>query len=360
MLFGGHPGARAIFFFSTFAVACLAAHSPVTLAGNSAVTSAKVLQNGGAPPIDDADSQPANAFRTTVRNLFNEEKFDELDELAGNVRAQKSRFLGGGWKLNALYSVLQGPGSLTATDAVWNAHIESLQRWIAQKPGSITPRIALADAYIRFAWKARGNGLSNTVTSDGWKLFTERIAQAQQTLEAADSLSIKDPHWYRSMEIVALAQGWDRSRTDSLVQQAIMVEPDYFYIYGAYTNFLLPKWYGRSGEAEAFAASAADRVGGQEGDFVYFKIVSGLNCCKRQPQMQNISWDRVKQGFAALEQLYDSTNFEKNAMAFMAARQGDREFTQQLFDSIGDNWDEQVWRSKAEFDRAKTSLALGD
>lgn len=348
-------------FLGTLVFPGLAAQLPTTPYNNLAITP-RALQNAAISTSDDvdADSQPARAFRTTVRHLFNEEKFDQLDEIANTVRTEKSRFLGGAWKLRVYYSVLREPGSMTATDAVWNAHFERLQRWIAQKPDSITPRVALADSYLRFAWKARGNGYANTVTSDGWRLFKERVQQAQQTLNAAESLPTKDPHWYRSMQTVALAQGWDRDRAEDLLQKAIALEPGYFYVYEAHSNFLLPKWYGKPGEAEAFAQSVADRIGGPEGDFVYFEMAANLNCCRGKPQMPNISWDRVKQGFAALQQLYGSTNFEKNVMVFMAVHQGDRELAQQLFESIGDNWDENVWHTKEKFDTSKSSLRQGD
>jgi len=72
----------------------------------------------------------------------------------------------------------------------------------------------------------------------------------------------------------------------------------------------------------------------------------------------NIAWDRVKQGFAALEELYGSTNYELNGLAYMAVRQGDREFAQQLFTRIGDDWDEDVWHSKENFTRGKSTLSL--
>ncbi|MGB9432312.1 MAG: DUF4034 domain-containing protein [Candidatus Acidiferrum sp.] len=306
----------------------------------------------------ESDSQPARAFRINVRHLFDNEKFDELEAIAAKARSQKERFLGGAWKLNVLYTTIQGPGSLTSTDAVWTEHMERLQRWIDAKPESITPRVALAQAYLRFAWKARGRGYSDTVTSDGWKLFGQRVQQAKETLEKAETVSTKDPQWYHDMQIVALAQGWNRSQADDLLQKASSFEPNYFYFYSAYANYLLPKWYGKPGEAETFAQTIADRLGGPEGDLIYFEIALVDNCCKAKEQMPNLSWERIKQGFAALEQLYGSTNHELNAVAFMAARQKDNQFAQQIFTRIGENWDEVVWDNKAKFDKSKASLTL--
>ncbi|MGA8675286.1 MAG: DUF4034 domain-containing protein [Candidatus Acidiferrales bacterium] len=306
----------------------------------------------------DPDTQPARSFQMQVRTLFNQEDFSQLDDIAQAARSQKQRFLGGGWKLRAFYNALRGPGSLTSTDDVWNAHFARLERWIAASPNSSAPRVALAGAYLRFAWKARGNGPGETVTSEGWDLFSERARKARKMLDDAKSMSAANPQWYLEMETVALAQGWDRETTAKLVQEASNVEPDYFYIYNKHANYLLPKWYGQPGDSEDFLKSTADRIGGSEGDFIYFEVARDLNCCRAKEQMPNLSWERVKQGFAALEKLYGSTNQQLNAFAFMAVRQGDRETAQQLFTRIGDNWDEVVWGNKDKFERSKATLSL--
>jgi hypothetical protein len=315
-------------------------------------------QSSNLATESDPDSQPARSFQIQVHTLFNQENFRQLDEIAEAARSQKQRFLGGGWKLKAFYNALRGPGSLTSTDDVWNAHIERLKRWIAAIPNSSAPRVALAGAYVRFAWKARGNGLGDAVTSEGWKLFSERVQKARDTLNDAKSISAADPQWYWEMETVALAQGWGRDTTEKLVEDASSVEPGYFYTYNQYVNYLLPKWYGQPGDSEDFLKSTSNRIGGIEGDFIYFQIAMDLNCCRPKAQMPNLSWDRVKQGFAALEKLYGSTNHQLNAFAFMAVRQGDGETAQQLFTRIGDNWDEDVWGSKDRFERSKATLSL--
>ena len=294
-------------------------------------------QSSNSATESDPDSQPARVFKIQVRSLFNQENFSQLDEIAEAARSQKQRFLGGGWKLRVFYNALREPGSLTATDDVWNA---------------------LARAYLGFAWKARGNGPGETVTLESWKVFSERVQKARDTLNDAKSISAANPQWYVEMETIALAQGWDRDTTEKLVGDASDVEPGYFYIYSQYANYLLPKWYGEPGDSEDFLKSAADRIGGAEGDFIYFQIARNLNCCRPKAQMPNLSWDRVKQGFAALERLHGSTNDQVNAFAFMAVRQGDSETAQQLFARIGDNWDEDVWGSKDKFERSKATLSL--
>jgi hypothetical protein len=352
------PAAHTLLFFALASVSVWA-QQPTEI--NPTASTRTVALQSVVPSMNeeaaDADSQPASVFQTTVRNFFNQEKFTQLEEIADAARSQKSRFQGGAWKIHSFYGAMQSPGSLTATDAAWNAHMERLQRWIDFRPESSTPRVALAVSYLRFAWKARGNGTGDKVTAEAWKLFGERVRKAQDILEQARSISTKDPQWYQTMQTVALAQGWDHKQAEQLLEEASTVEPGYYYYYDAYANYLLPKWYGKPGDSETFVKSIADRVGGDEGALIYFQVVLSLNCCKARAQAPEIAWDRVKQGFASLEQLDGSTSYERNALAFMAVRQGDREFAQQLFERIGNNWNDRVWGSKDKFESSKASLS---
>jgi Fur family transcriptional regulator, ferric uptake regulator len=59
--------------------------------------------------------------------------------------------------------------------------------------------VALAAAYLRFAWKARGGGYANKVVPEGWKTFRERVQRTQEVLEEPRSLPAKDPERYRTM-----------------------------------------------------------------------------------------------------------------------------------------------------------------
>jgi hypothetical protein len=325
----------------------------------AALALAIIALPGSAQPVaeqeDTSDLAGAHvhSFRVQVASLFDKGAFSELDALAGQLRSQKLRFKGGAWRLNTFYRTIAPPGSLTSTDAEWQSRIAKLEQWIKDSPASSTPRVALAHAYIRFAWKARGNGSAETVTPEGWKLFNQRVHSARTVLEDAAKASGADPQWYREMQTVALAQGWDRAQVDALANQALANEPGYYYFALAQANYLLPKWYGKPGESEQYAEEVADRTGGTEGDAVYFQIAGELNCCRRT-QAPALSWARVRQGFSALDQLYGATNHQRNVMAYLALHAGDTATAQQMFARIGNDWDVSVWKTKAKFDAGRT------
>jgi hypothetical protein len=307
-----------------------------------------------SPDLSDTDMRD---FRVSLLGLFNSARYADLDRLAQQLQQQRSRFSGGAWRLHIYFGTLSSPGAETATDAAWKAQIAKLKHWAQSSPASPTPRIALGQTYLRFAWKARGHGYANTVTPEGWALFQERVQLARATLEQAATLAEDSPHWYLEMQGVALDQQWDRAAFDALAERALAHEPDYYYFATAESNYLLPKWYGKPGDTERYAAEVADRIGGDEGDAVYFQIAAAINCCNRT-QAPELSWPRVRRGFAATESLYRSTNHERNVMAFLAVRSGDTTTAQQLFARIGNDWNQSVWKTKAAFDAARTGNAV--
>jgi hypothetical protein len=307
--------------------------------------------------------QPANAvaseavertLRVQWRRLFDDRRWDELNSIASRLRSQRLRFQGGSWQLHVLYTILSTTGSKTATDAAWGAQIAALQEWIRHNPSSPTPRIALADAYENFAWKARGGGLGDTVTPMGWKLFRQRIEKARVALVQAEIISRDDPEWYDAMLVVANAQSWRGDQAGALVDKALSREPGYYYVARDAAEFLLPKWNGIPGGTQRFAWKVADKIGGAEGDATYFFIAEYVlviqDCSCPGSHARGMSWPRIRKGYAAIERLYGTNDVELNAMASLAVRAGDSQTAQQAFTKIGNNWNKDVWGSKAIFD----------
>ena len=307
-----------------------------------------------SPDLSDTDQRD---FRVSVMGLFNAGRYTQLDTLAQQLQQQRSRFQGGTWRLHVFFGTLSSPGTETATDAAWQGQIAKLEKWAQRRPTSPAPLIALAQTYLRFAWKARGHGYANTVTPESWVLFKDRVQLARSTLEQSAALAENSPHWYLEMKGVALAQQWDRAAFDALAERALAHEPSYYYFATSESIYLLPKWYGKPGDAERYAAEVADRIGGAEGDAVYFQIASAINCCNNT-QASMLSWPRVQRGFAATESLFRSTNHERNIMAFLAVHGGDTAAAQQLFSRIGNDWSKAVWKAKAAFDAARMGNAF--
>jgi hypothetical protein len=307
-----------------------------------------------------AASQPAleteEDYMRPVRASLNAWDFAQLEKEAQEARASKGRLLGGGWKVYMYYSAVGYPAAGNqATDADWANHLQTLNQWKTAQPDSATARIALAQAYVNYAAKARGSGYADSVTHDGWKKFNDRVGLASSALADAAAKKEKCPYWYEVMQQVALDQGWNKWQAKQLFDQATAFEPGYYHYYREYAKYLLPKWYGEKGEVQAFATETANRLGGQQGDFLYFEIASLVMCpCDpKNASADGMSWPRIRQGYAALGQLYGTSNLKLNRFAFLAHVAGDKPAEQELLAQIGDNWVESAWSTRENFDNAK-------
>lgn len=319
-----------------------------------AVTRGGVTQTAPLPSdttsTDESAVRPGLWVRVVQSNLINE-KFDELDHMADHYRQDKTRLPGGDWRLHVFYGVLDAPQQ---TDKDTRDHLAHLEHWMTQRPASVTARVALASSLHRWAWVARGNGLADTVTPEGWRLFNERIKESQTVLEGSASMSPMCPQWYVEMMTVGLAQGWDNARIKQVFDRGIQFEPDYYYLYLHYANYLLPKWEGQPGASSAFAKSSADNLGGDAGDLLYFQIATVL--IKRGDgnfPVQEMDWQRIQRGYRALSTQYGTSRRTMNQLAFMAYKYRDAAVAGQQFALIGDQWAPGIWRDRQFFDRAR-------
>jgi hypothetical protein len=191
--------------------------------------------------------------------------------------------------------------------------------------------------------------LSDTVTDEGWQRYGDRAELALSSLKEAATLPDKCPYWYDAMMQVAVAQGWSKARTKALVEESISFEPSFYHVYRDYANYLQPKWHGAEGDA------IAQRIGGEEGSFIYFEIATVLICtpCGNAANPASLSWPKIKEGYAALEHLYGTSNQKMNRFAFLTAKFGDKSAAKEVFARIGNSWDQGVWMDRKRFEAAK-------
>lgn len=282
-----------------------------------------------------------------VQQLLSQHSYDELDKAAERARSHRSRASGGIWQLYLFYDAI---GKAANEDPQL---MSELKRWADARPQSVTARVALAQAYLHKGFQARGSGFADTVTDSGWTALSNGADSAAAWLQKASQIG-NDPHINYLWMGIAGAQGWDRQRTRQLFEHALSEEPGYYHTFRQYANYLLPKWYGEDGQAEALAEELQQRVGGNEGLFLYFEVatVIGCDCGGSDPKLQRMSWDKIRDGFAALQQLYGANNRDNNRFAFLAYAHGDKPAAQAVFAKISDS-DDTVWRSRSAYDTAR-------
>jgi hypothetical protein len=276
-------------------------------------------------------------------------EYAKLDALAGSLRQSKAAFDNGRWKLAEFYSQLSSVAK-DSPESDYLKRLKHLQKWSIQKPPSLTADIALSIAYREYAWRARGSGFANTVSPEGWRLFQDRINTAKGVLTSCKERRKECPGWWSAMQLVALAEGWDRKSYDALLAQAVEQEPTYVSFYHNAFTYLLPRWHGAEGECEKFIAAMADKAGGEEGDILYAQIVWRM---QEQHVYGNIfkeskaSWPRTQKGFEAMRRRHPESLNVLSAYCSLAGWGSGRLLMRQLFDELGDRVDLSVWDTEA-------------
>jgi hypothetical protein len=299
-----------------------------------------------------------------IRGYFEQEDFDALEAEASEARASKARLAGGTWKIRNFYEAVEAKGEngQKPTDAAWANTVKTLMEWAAAKPHSATARIALANAHSALGWRARGSGYANSVSSGGWMVFRQEMGLAANFLVDAAKSDVRCPYWYLTMQQVALAQQWDRADMRALFDEAAAFEPEFYYYYQEYANYLEPKWSGEEGETEAFADESWLHVGGDQGEIIYFEIASSRTCwCNLDDgRLERMSWPRITLGYEAIGRLYGSSNYKNNRFAFMAYQFHDQVAAGQALQAIENAKDPSVWGQGDLFEKVKAWANVGE
>jgi len=167
------------------------------------------------------------------------------------------------YDLANFYSQLADPRFTSSKD--YEQHLLELARWREEFPESPAALVAAADAYIHYAWQARGGGGADKVTARGWGLFATRIQEAHRLLDQALRLSVKDGAAYRSLINIAYAEGQPKQQAFAWLEAGQKVDPTYYPMYEQMTIYLLPRWSGDPGDVETFANEMAKRLPGDDG-----------------------------------------------------------------------------------------------
>jgi hypothetical protein len=295
-------------------------------------------------------------YMVRISQLLESGAYNQLDSEAQQIRVGKDRLAGGGWKLNTFYAAVSAPSNGSDTEGGdWQAHINELKKWVAKDPQSAAARLALANAYMGWGWEARGSGYANAVSQEGWELFKKRVGMAKATLFEAAPLKEKCPGWFYVMQNISRAEAWSKSDEKELFDRAISFEPGFYYFYQNHSQFLLPKWYGAEGETQAFINDVTAGVPEPDGSMLYFELTDSVacQCDPERDTLKDISWSKVKEGYANLERLYGTVNVKNNRYAYMAYMSRDKAAAEHAFALIGDNPAHGVWHDQDAFDAAK-------
>lgn len=283
-------------------------------------------------------------FRDETRNWYESGQFDALEKRASELRAGKDRFGNGSWKLEHLYDSLTCGAN--EPESVWQNHDTLHRDWIAKFPESVTAKVAYADFFLSYAWRARGTGYSNEVTEEAWKLFKERLASARTHCDSARSMSEKCPHAWLVTMGVAIGQSWEKEEFHKLFEEAKAIEPHYYYHDEALSRYLMVRWYGDEGEWEAAAEKEINRSGAES----YARVIAYQRGYYDDIFSETkASWRKTRNGFEEMRKSYPNSAEVLNTYCRLACIAEDKELAKALFAEIGDEVITYCWGERRRF-----------
>jgi len=312
---------------------------------SSSSTGADGQAAGQARVVDSDETKEGNGIRKQAAALLQARDYDELEALAQDYRTNREMFSDGRVKLGCVYDGVVDMNE-SASEGSWKARIQELDLWLKAKPESPTAPVALAKEWIDFAWKARGHGYAGTVKDRAWKLFGERTDQAHAILAEAAKLPVKCPVYWSAMQSLAVNEGWAKEEYERLFQEAVRENPGYWPYYYSKAIYLMQRWYGEPGEWEKFAESAGNKLGGDDGDMLYTRIVCSqrdLNVYTNIYTETQISWDRTKHGFELLHEQYPDSLWITSEYCLALGMNAEKEPAKKLFPEMKGQVDLTVW-----------------
>jgi parallel beta-helix repeat protein len=287
-----------------------------------------------------------------VRELLQAEKFHELELIASRLRTEKLRSRGGNWKLAYFYDYL-GKNWVGYGRPGKDWLLEVFDRWIKARPESITPYVAMARAYVTFAWDGRGISLASDVSAEGWKTYRGMLGKAKAVLEQAGKLEMDDPEVYHLL--MQAEEGNSERAINRLFEQGIAVEQAYLPLYYIRAQYLMPRWGGSRGKLKAFVEEAVELTRESEGESLYARLISQLFGSYSFEEFKKLgfSYERMKQGYADLLERYPDTRYYLTSYCRVASLYGDKKTARELFDRIGDDRDSTAWWSESDFNKYK-------
>lgn len=312
------------------------------------------------PVVVDSESTQDETQRALQNmSLLEKRKYDELDNIARDLRKSGAAYPSGLWKLDVFYnSFVWSPTSKSeklAEDG-YTSRIALLTAWTTARPKSTTALIALAHAYYKYAWFARGGGYANTVTDTGWKLMSERNAIAHKLIDKALTLPESDPRaYYQMLRLLKEEGNYDARKCDQILNETHTRFPAYKNVYFVRALDLQPRWNGGPGEWERFAKDSADRVGGIEGDKLYAQIVWAVertHWYRRSNIFREFKLDyaRIKRGMDGLVTQFPSSLSLISMYCNLASHAGDKATALHLFKQLAGRVDKECWSGENVFE----------
>ena len=171
-------------------------------------------------------SLPVWDFWKIVMSLIRDKQYDLLEQLGELLQNDPEPFASSAsiTKYNLFTQAVIGGGD--AADGVDGPRWKWLDDWLEAKPDSKLAALLEVNRLVVEGWQARGNGLADTVTDEGWDVLHRKITQAARAKPVLEGEK-PPPHLFMWMFDIAKAEGWDDERCQEYAEQLVELSPEY-------------------------------------------------------------------------------------------------------------------------------------
>jgi len=249
-----------------------------------------------------------HAAGMAFREMLLEGRFAEIETAEKRIREQRELIADGQPRLAALYRgvamcVDKKCPDADAPEADWIAVHERLEQWA--ETGSVLALLARVHFQRAYAWRARGPGFVDTVPSEQWPIFRQRVAAAQALFAELPAAAAQMP-WYAELMLLLHRDGGNWSRTEALqaYEYARARDPWYLSLYFVRGSLSAPKWGGSIAEHAEFVEQEIARADSPDLAAVLYARLHWSNQSWMMFADKIASWPKFRDSFDRLVELH--------------------------------------------------------
>ena len=265
-------------------------------------------------------------IRQETRELYSQNAFATLDELAESYRLTASRTSAGHWHLALFHQALDDRLNIDGNaPAFWNRERERSLHWIRQNKTSAAAYLSHARYLLAYAKSQNSHSEDSLIRLASNDPFPPLLDKARQYLEQHQTIAARDPHYFKIMAEIARLQNRSREDVMTLVEEAALYFPDYFPIYTEAMIYFLPEWHGSNRAVEKFARRVQKLVREEDRQEIYARLYWAASDASYDVELfsrSKVYWPLMKRGLVQILRTYpDQWNI--NHFAFFACLSGD-------------------------------------
>jgi hypothetical protein len=306
----------------------------------------------------DLGHKDKNAYEFNIKKKLYDYQFLALSNMDSENQKARSRTPYGFWHLNLFYEATMEEGDRynQSTPGIYESKLEE---WKKLAPQSVTPYLLKARYQIHQAWKARGNGLADTLTLAGHEGLHKGLTQAYEELQQAKTIDANHP-MIPVMELICMkGLGESKLKTWEVFEKAYKQFPGFTPLYSDMGEYLKLKWYGEKGEFVDFlnwiytqeVTKHPEEANRNDAAHLYANLAIGLTDCFYETPEDYLkdyplNWPLILKGSIIKDKTYPMDRKYLNTLAWLACGFKDRPAAKALFQVIGDARSKSIWKEK--------------